>query len=134
MLVVVGSVAAIAAASGSSGRAPVVTTLSAIKAGKFPTAKDKKGTGGVAVTVGGLTVKSVKIQHDGDWHVAVTDGKLPVFITEIIPRDQARVGRPPVGAKITETGTPFCDRATQAQPWHGTTCWEIHPVTSWTKG
>jgi hypothetical protein len=134
VLVVSGAVAAVAANSRRSSAAPVVTTLSQIKAGKFRTASDKKGTGGVVVTVTGLRVNSIRVQHDGDWHVSVSDGKLSAFITEIIPRDQARVGRPPVGAKITETGTPFCDRATQTQPWHGKTCWEIHPVTSWTKG
>lgn len=106
-------------------------TIEEIIAGEFPSAQDKQGTGGVPVTVRGLFVIYVHNESDGDWHVAVTDGKVPVFITEIIPADQAAEGRPLAGTTIDETGTPFCDSFHQNDNWHGYTCWEIHPVTDW---
>ncbi len=107
------------------------TTLEDLITGKFPTGSDKHGTGGVTVTVQNLQVLYVRTETDGDWHVGVTDGRVPVFITEIIPSDQASEGMPPVGATIDETGIAYCDTAHQTESWHGNTCWEIHPVTAW---
>ncbi len=107
------------------------TTIEDILAGKYPSALDKQGTGGVSVSVRTLFVLYVHNESDGDWHVGVTDGRVPVFITEIIPRDQALEGRPQAGTTIDETGTPFCDAYHQNENWHGYTCWEIHPVTAW---
>lgn len=110
---------------------PVVTTLEQIIAGKFRTAVDKEGHGGVLVTVRNLTVISVDSREDGDFHVVVSDGSVPPFITEIIPRDQARgLTTPPVGARIDETGTPYLDTHS-GEPLHEYTEWEIHPVTAW---
>ncbi|HEV2138512.1 MAG TPA: hypothetical protein VGR53_06690 [Nitrososphaerales archaeon] len=107
------------------------TTLGAIIAGTYPTATDKNGTGGVTVTVKNLQVLYVRPEADGDWHVAVTDRTFPVFITEITPLYQASDGMPPVGSTIDETGIVYCDTFHQAEAWHGSTCWEIHPVLSW---
>ena len=106
-------------------------TLQDLVAGRFPTALDKAGTGGVTVTVRGLQVLYVHDESDGDWHVGVTDGKLPIFITEITPSYQPTLGRPTVGTVIDETGVPYCDTFHETESWHGNTCWEIHPVTSW---
>ncbi len=105
-------------------------TLQDIISGKFPSAKDKSGTDGVQVTVTTLVVLSVRSESDGDWHVAVTDGKVPVFITEVTPAYQS-IGKPLVGATIDETGIPYCDTYHQTESWHGNTCWEIHPVMLW---
>jgi len=99
--------------------------------GKFPSGLDKRGTGGVTVTVRNLQVLYVRTESDGDWHVAVTDGQVQVFITEIIPQDQPVLGMPPVGLLIDETGVPYCDTVHETESWHGNTCWEIHPVTAW---
>lgn len=120
-----------AQASTTTTSPPILTTLEDIIAGKFPSATDKSGTGGVLVQVDNLTVLSVHTEADGDWHVDVTDRKQPIFITEVIPRDQARLGQPPTGSVITEIGTPYCDTVHQTELWHGYTCWEIHPVTNW---
>ncbi len=106
-------------------------TLQDIISGKFPTAKDKQGTGGITVTVYHLFVLYVRSESDGDWHVAVTDGKVTVFITEITPSFQSFLGKPAIGSTIDERGTPYCDTIHQTESWHGNTCWEIHPVTSW---
>ena len=108
-----------------------MTTLESIIAGTYPTALDKNGTGGVTVTVKNLQVLYVRPQADGDWHVAVTDGTFPVFITEITPSYQSGEGMPPVGSTIDETGIVYCDTVHQTESWHGNTCWEIHPVLSW---
>jgi hypothetical protein len=110
---------------------PTATTVGQIISGEFPSGLDKQGTGGVLVTVLNLTVLYVHDESDGDWHVAVTDGNVSVFITEIIPRDQAVLGRPVAGSVIDETGVPFCDVQHENESWHGDTCWEIHPVTAW---
>jgi len=117
--------------NGTSSSAPPVVTLQDLIAGKYPTASDKHGTGGVTVQVKGLYVLYTENENDGDWHVVVTDGKANVFITEIIPRDQAQVGRPPERATIDETGVVYCDAVHETEAWHGKTCWEIHPVTAW---
>ena len=106
-------------------------TLSDLIAGKFPTALDKAGTGGVTVTVTDLHVIYVRTESDGDWHVAVTDGLIPVFITEITPSYQAALRQPQSGSIIEETGIAYCDTVHERESWHGNTCWEIHPVTSW---
>lgn len=114
-------------APGDSGS----TTLGTIIGGAYPSASDKNGTGGVTVTVKNLRVLYVNTESDGDWHVAVTDGIYLVFITEITPAYQVSEGMPPVGSTIDETGMVFCDTFHQFETWHGNTCWEIHPVTSW---
>ncbi len=110
---------------------PTVTTLEDLVAGRFPTAYDRSGTGGVLVTVKGLTVISVENETDGDWHVKVTDGVLPAITTEVTPAYQTLLGRPSAGQVIDETGTAFCDVQHENESWHGTTCWEIHPITAW---
>ncbi len=106
-------------------------TLSDLINSKFPAASDKAGTGGVTVTVTNLQVIYVRTESDGDWHVAVTDGLVSVFITEITPAYQAALGEPQAGSTIEETGFAYCDTVHQTESWHGNTCWEIHPVTSW---
>jgi len=117
------------------GRAPQknnqTVTLSEIISGAFPSATDKQGTGGVTVTVDGLTVLYVRNESDGDWHVGVTDGNYNIFITEITPAYQSALVRPVPGTVIDETGIVYCDTNHQTEAWHGNTCWEIHPVTSW---
>jgi len=104
-------------------------TLNDLIAGKFPTALDKAGTGGVTVTVTDLRVIYVRTESDGDWHVAVTDGVIPVFITEITPSYQAALGQPQSGSIIQETGIAYCDTVHETESCN--TCWEIHPVTLW---
>ncbi|MCU1468376.1 MAG: hypothetical protein JWM72_4304 [Actinomycetia bacterium] len=110
---------------------PIRTTIQAIAASKFKSAIDKQGHGGVLVRVGNLRVLKIVPNEDGDLHVVVTDGKMPTFITEIIPRDQnAGVTRPYIGSVIEETGTAYFDVESNV-PDHEYTPWEIHPVTSW---
>jgi hypothetical protein len=110
---------------------PIRTTIQAIAAGKFKSAIDKQGHGGVLVRVGNLRVLKLVPNEDGDVHVVVTDGKMPTFITEVIPRDQnAGVTRPYIGSIIEETGTAYFDLEANV-PDHEYTPWEIHPVTSW---
>src|SRR2546425_2063565 len=106
-------------------------TLNDLIAGKFPTALDKAGTGGGTVTVTNLQVIYVRTESDGDWHVAVTDGGIPGFITEITPSYPAKLGQPPSGWTTEGTGIAYCDTVHESESWHGNTCWEIHPVTSW---
>ncbi len=106
-------------------------TLGDLINGKFRSASDKAGTGGVTVTVTNLQVIYVRTESDGDWHVAVTDGLVSVFITEITPAYQSALGEPQAGSIIEETGFAYCDTFHEAESWHGNTCWEIHPVTSW---
>ena len=108
-----------------------IATLNDLIAGKFSTALDKAGTGGVTVTVTNLQVIYARTESDGDWHVAVTDGVIPVFITEITPSYQTALGQPQSGSIIQETGIAYCDTVHETESWHGNTCWEIHPVTSW---
>jgi hypothetical protein len=110
---------------------PIPTTIQAIAAGRFKSAIDKQGHGGVLVRVGNLRVLKLVPNEDGDIHVVVTDGRMPTFITEIIPRDQnAGVTRPYIGSIIEETGTAYFDVEAHV-PDHEYTPWEIHPVTSW---
>jgi hypothetical protein len=106
-------------------------TLADLVAGKFPTALDKRGLGGVSVSVEGLYVLKVEVENDGDWHVIVTDGKTRVFVTEITPQYQTTLKMPTVGSTIDETGIAYCDTFHENESWHGDTCWEIHPVTEW---
>ncbi len=115
----------------TSNKSGPVTTLEDLIAGKFPTASDKQGTGGVTVKVLNLHVLYVRTESDGDWHVDVTDGTVPVFITEITPSYQQSEGMPTVGSNIDETGIAYCDTIHETESWHGNTCWEIHPVTAW---
>lgn len=110
---------------------PGSTTLDAIISGAYPTATDKMGTEGVTVTVASLRVLYVATESDGDWHVAVTDGIFPVFITEITPAYQSSESMPLAGSIIDETGIVYCDTVHQTEGWHGNTCWEIHPILSW---
>lgn len=110
---------------------PQLTTIEQVISGRYPSGLDKQGTGGVTVEVRGLTVLYVNNESDGDWHVAVRDRNVSVFITEIIPRDQAALGRPAPGSLIDEVGVPYCDVQHENESWHGDTCWEIHPVTAW---
>lgn len=114
-----------------SNNSGLVTTLEDLMAGKFPTASDKDGTGGVTVTVRNLNVLYVRTESDGDWHVGVTDGTVTIFITEITPFYQKAEGMPPVGSSIDERGVPYCDTVHETESWHDNTCWEIHPVTAW---
>lgn len=105
--------------------------MEAIISGAYPSAADKSGSGGLTVTVNNLQVLYVRSESDGDWHVAVTDGTIPVFITEITPAYQPVEGKPSVGSFIDETGIPYCDTYHQTESWHGNTCWELHPVLAW---
>ena len=134
-LIVLGGIAVVGLlpfwGDGHASSRPGVVTLEDIVVGKFPSAADKQGTGGIPVTVQGLYVLYVHTEVDGDWHVAVSDGRLGVFITEITPPYQSTLGMPPSGKVIDETGTPYCDTFHENETWHGNTCWEIHPVTSW---
>lgn len=111
-------------------QAPAVT-LEDLMAGKYPTALDRNGTEGTTVRVRNLLVLYVRNESDGDWHVGVTDGKVPVVITEITPAYQAALGRPAPGTAIDEVGKVFCDVQHENESWHGGTCWEVHPVTQW---
>ena len=61
----------------------------------------------------------------------MTDGMIPVFITEITPSYQTSLGQPQAGSIIQETGIVYCDTVHETESWHGNTCWEIHPVTTW---
>ncbi|HZW84993.1 MAG TPA: hypothetical protein VFE91_03705, partial [Nitrososphaerales archaeon] len=108
-----------------------VVFLQQLIAGEYPSAVDKNGTLGTTVTVLGLRVLYVQNETDGDWHVAVTDGRVPVFITEITPLYQHALGRPTAGSLIDETGRAFCDVQHENESWHGSTCWEVHPITAW---
>ncbi len=110
------------------------TTLSDILAGRFPSATDKHGANGTLVRVVGLTVKETKLEADGDTHVIVTDGRVPVFICEITPVEKAAgMTDPPTGSDIEVTGYVFCDKAHETEAWHGNTCYELHPITAWRK-
>ena len=108
-----------------------VVSLEQLMAGEYPSAVDRNGTLGTTVTVLGLRVLYVENETDGDWHVAVTDGKVPAFITEITPLYQHALGRPTTGSIIDETGKAFCDVQHENESWHGDTCWEVHPITEW---
>jgi len=106
-------------------------TLAEVVRGAFPSATDKRGSGGVTVVVHNVTVSFVRNEDDGDWHLNTTDGSWAPFVMEIIPRDQGAVAKPPLHAKLQITGVPFCDREHQTTDWHGRTCWELHPVLAW---
>jgi hypothetical protein len=109
-----------------------VTTLSEIISGRFQSATDKHGTNGTLVRVSGLRVVSTKIEHDGDTHVVVSDGKIRVFVTEITPVEKDKGVADPVRGQVIEiTGYPFYDKAHATEAWHGNTGWEIHPVIRW---
>ncbi|MCA1813551.1 MAG: hypothetical protein LC624_06325 [Halobacteriales archaeon] len=108
-----------------------VVTLADVVAGTFVGGRDKLGTGGVAVLVHNVTVHVVRNEEDGDWHLGAGDATKDPFIMEIVPRDQGNLSKPPVGPRLAVLGVPFCDRAHQAEDWHGFTCWELHPVLAW---
>jgi hypothetical protein len=108
-----------------------VVTLEDLMAGRYPTALDRNGTQGTTVAVKNLLVLYVYNESDGDWHVGVTDGRATVVITEITPAFQKALGRPTPGTTIDEIGKVFCDVQHENESWHGDTCWEVHPVTSW---
>src|SRR2546425_2793961 len=64
-------------------------TLNDLIAGKFPTALDKAGTGGVTGTVTNFQVIYVRTESDRGWDVAGAEGGMPVFISEVTPPYQA---------------------------------------------
>ncbi len=110
---------------------PVITSLSKILNGTFRSALDKYGANGTVVEVVNVSVVQVFGALDGDWHVVVKDASVKLFITEVLPRDQARLHAPQAGEKITMIGIVFWDDAHIDEAWHGYTGWEIHPVLSW---
>ncbi len=114
--------------------AAVPAILGDIVSGRFPSATDKHGSNGTLVRVAGLTVKETKVEADGDTHVTVTDGQVPVFVCEITPVEKAAgMADPATGSVIEVTGYVFCDKAHGTEAWHGSTCYEIHPITAWKK-
>src|SRR5438093_854208 len=56
-----------------------IATLNDLIAGKFSTALDKAGTGGVTVTVTNLQVIDLRTGGDGGWPFAGTERASPVF-------------------------------------------------------
>lgn len=119
---------------GGAGGSPqaTVTTLAAIVDGNFTSAVDKIGDGGSYVEVRDVIVfKVITEETDGDWHVYIQDPTFDQFISEIIPRDQAGEGQPPLNVPLVVWGITYCDVEHQNDSWHGYTCWEIHPLTSW---
>ncbi len=117
---------------GGGGSSATTTTLAAIVAGDFPSAVDKQGDGGTYVEVRDVVVIKIRAEEtDGDWHIYIKDPTYPQFIGEIIPRDQGTEGRPPVGVSLLVRGITYCDHQHEDAIWHGSTCWEIHPLTAW---
>lgn len=117
---------------GGGGSSATTTTLAAIVAGDFPSAVDKQGDGGTYVEVRDVVVIKIRAEEtDGDWHIYIKDPTYPQFIGEIIPRDQGTEGRPPVGVSLLVRGITYCDHQHERALWHGSTCWEIHPLTAW---
>jgi hypothetical protein len=110
---------------------PVITTLSQILNSTFRSALDKYGVNGIVVEVINVSVVEVFGALDGDWHVVVKDTNVKLFITEILPRDQARLNAPKAGARIVLIGIVYWDDDHVGEAWHGYTGWEIHPVLSW---
>ncbi len=110
---------------------PVITTLSQILNGTFRSALDKYGANGTVVEVISVSVVQVFGALDGDWHVVLNGPNGKPFITEVLPRDQARLHAPQAGERITMIGIVFWDDAHTHEAWHGYTGWEIHPVLSW---
>ena len=110
---------------------PMITTLSQILTGTFRTSLDKYGANGTVVEVINVSVVQVFGALDGDWHVVVKDSNVKLFITEVLPRDQARLHSPQAGARITMIGIVYWDEAHVDEAWHGCTGWEIHPVLAW---
>jgi hypothetical protein len=121
------------AGSGGGGSSQAtLTTLAAIVDGNFTSAVDKLGDGGSYIEVRNVVVFKVLTEEaDGDWHVYMQDPTYDQFISEIIPRDQAAVGQPPLNVSLVVWGITYCDVEHQNDSWHGYTCWEIHPLTSW---
>src|SRR5712692_1317134 len=110
---------------------PRVTTLSQILNGTFRSALDKYGANGTVVEVINVSVVQAFGALDGDWHVVVKDANVKLFITEVLPRNQARLHAPQSGERITMIGIVYWDDAHVGEAWHGYTGWEIHPVLSW---
>jgi hypothetical protein len=109
-----------------------LTTLGAIVDGNFTSAVNKLGDGGSYVEIRDVIVfKVITEEADGDWHVYIRDPTYDQFISEIIPRDQAAEGQPPLNVPLFVWGITYCDVPHQNDGWHGYTCWEIHPLTSW---
>ncbi len=118
--------------NGGGSSQATLTTLAAIVDGNFTSAVDKQGDGGSYVEVRDVVVFKVLTEEaDGDWHVYMQDPTYDQFIGEIIPRDQGAVGQPPLGVALVVRGITYCDAEHQYDAWHGDTCWEIHPLTSW---
>jgi hypothetical protein len=108
-----------------------LTTLVAIVDGNFTSAVNKLGDGGSYVEIRDVIVfKVISEEADGDWHVYIRDPTYDQFISEIIPRDQAEE-QPPLNVPLVVWGITYCDVPHQNDGWHGYTCWEIHPLTSW---
>jgi hypothetical protein len=127
-------VPAATAPGGSNGGSPqaTLTTLASIVDGNFTSATNKMGDGGSYVEVRDVIVfKVVTEEVDGDWHVYIRDPTVDQFISEIIPKDQAAEGQPPLDVPLVVWGITYCDIEHQNDGWHGYTCWEIHPLTSW---
>jgi hypothetical protein len=118
---------------GSPGNSQAtLTTLSSIVDDNFTSAVDKQGDGGSYVEVRDVVVfKVITEEADGDWHVYIRDPTYDQFIAEIIPRDQGAEGQPPLNVPLVVWGITYCDTPHQNDGWHGYTCWEIHPLTSW---
>ncbi len=109
-----------------------LTNLAAIVDGNFTSAVDKQGDGGSYVEVKDVVVfKVITEEADGDWHVYMKDPTYDRLIGEVIPRDQASEGKPPIGVPLVVRGITYCDTEHENEAWHGYTCWEVHPLTSW---
>jgi hypothetical protein len=117
---------------GNGGKSQAtLTTLVAIVDGNFTSAVNKLGDGGSYVEIRDVIVfKVISEEADGDWHVYIRDPTYDQFISEIIPRDQAEE-QPPLNVPLVVWGITYCDVPHQNDGWHGYTCWEIHPLTSW---
>lgn len=110
---------------------PQVATLSQILNGTYRSALDKYGGNGTVVEVVNVTVSQVFGALDGDWHIVVKDPKVSLFVTEVLPRDQARLHAPVIGGRIMMIGIVYWDNEHVNEDWHGYTGWEIHPVLAW---
>lgn len=74
--------------------------------------------------------KIITEEADGDWHIYAHDKTFGRMIFEIIPEDQSRMGMPPTSTPLAVHGIPYCDSQHASESWHGSTCWELHPLTS----
>ncbi len=106
-------------AMGGGGTQPIVTTLDAIVNGIFTSAVDKQGDGRSYVEVRDVVVfKVITEEADGDWHVYMRDPTYDHIIGEVIPRDHAAVGEPPLGVPLVVRGIAYCDTEHEYDAWH----------------